>query len=319
MRTLKLLIVGLLLAVPGLAMGDAGDIPGSSTWYLHVDLEKMRSEDAGRAVYDWMEAEIFSDVREDAGIDLAEELDRLTAFSVKGQGPVILFEGNISQNTKDMVMTLIAAEGDLQPQKSGGKTYYRFGNGHGGDDNEANNSDDSLEVQFDALEEESWISLALDNKVLVTASEDQMQDLLAKGGKFAGGRSHNGALLVLSAEKALLQAGLNSSALGGDDDDDDSDSGWDSNILRNTEQVAFLVAAKAGMLALEAKLVTTEADMAESLASVVRGLISLVAFDDEMDDAAIAVLRSTKVEAKGNNLSISLAVSPDLLVSTLSD
>lgn len=309
-------MLGLLLAVPGMAMADAGDIPGTSTWYLHVDFDKIRSDDAGRAVYDWMEDEIFSEVREDAGIDLANELDQLTAFSVKDQGPVILFEGNISQNTKDMVMTLIAAEGDLLPKKSSGKAYYRFGNEHG-DDDEENDSEDSLEVQFEALAEESWISMALDNKVLITSSEDQMQDLLAKGGKLAGGRSHDGALLVLTAEKALLQAGLNSSALGGDTND--GDSGWDSNILRNTEQVAFLVAAKAGMLALEAKLVTTEADMAESLASVVRGLISLVAFDDEMDDAAIAVLRSTKVEAKGNKLSISLAIAPDLLVSTLGD
>ena len=36
MRTLKLLIVGLLLALPGLAMADASDIPGASTWYFHT-------------------------------------------------------------------------------------------------------------------------------------------------------------------------------------------------------------------------------------------------------------------------------------------
>lgn len=317
MRTLKLLIVGLLLAPPGLTMADASDIPGASTWYFHIDLEEMRSEEAGMAVYAWMEDEIFSDVREDAGIDLAKELDRLTAFSLEGQGPVFLFEGKIGQEAKDIVMTLIAAEGDLQPQKSSGKAYYRLGNGQGGDGDKEADSGDSFDIQIEALEEESWISLALDNKVLVTSSEEQMQELLKKNGKIAGGRSHNGALLVLTAEKALLQAGINSTALGSDDGD--GDSGWDSNILRNTEQVAFLVAAKAGMLALEAKLVTTEPDMAESLASVVRGLISLVAFNDDMDPEAVNVLRSTKVEAKGNNLSISLAVAPGLLVSTLRD
>jgi hypothetical protein len=50
---------------------------------------------------------------------------------------------------------------------------------------------------------------------------------------------------------------------------DDGDSGWDSNILRNTEQVAFMMAAAANKLALEAKLITTEPEMAESLASVI--------------------------------------------------
>ena len=140
-----------------------------------------------------------------------------------------------------------------------------------------------------------------------------MQAMLASNGKIAGRGSHNGALLVLTAEKTLLQAGMNSAAIG------EGDSDWDSNILRNTEQVAFLMAAAADKLALEAKLVTAEPEMAESLASVVRGLVSLMAFSDEMDPEAIAVLQGTKVEAKGNSLSISLAIAPELVVQTLSD
>jgi hypothetical protein len=89
--------------------------------------------------------------------------------------------------------------------------------------------------------------------------------------------------------------------------------------LRNTEQVAFMMAAAANKLALEAKLITTEPEMAESLASVVRGLISLMAFNDEMDAEAVAMLQGTKVVSSGNSLSISLALDPDLVVQTLSD
>jgi hypothetical protein len=72
-------------------------------------------------------------------------------------------------------------------------------------------------------------------------------------------------------------------------------------------------------LAVEAKLITTEPDMAESLASVVRGLISLMAFNDEMDADAKAVLQTARVEAKGNSLSISMAIDSDLVVRTLSE
>ncbi|MFT5502205.1 MAG: putative component of type VI protein secretion system, partial [Woeseiaceae bacterium] len=86
-----------------------------------------------------------------------------------------------------------------------------------------------------------------------------------------------------------------------------------------TEQVAVLVAAVANKLAIEVELITTEPDMAQSLASVARGLISLVSFDDSMDDDAIAVLQSTKVEAKGNSLSLSVAIDPSLVVATLRD
>jgi len=150
--------------------------------------------------------------------------------------------------------------------------------------------------------------------VLVTSSEEQMIDMLKNGGKIAGSRGHSGALVVLTAEKTLLQAGMNSAVMG-----DDGDSGWDSNILRNTEQVAFLVAAAKNKLAIEAQLITAEAEMAQSLAAVARGLISLTAFSDDMEADAIAVLQGTKVEAKGKSLTISLAIDPALLISTLND
>lgn len=318
MRILKLLIIGLLLASPGLASADASDVPGASTWYLHVDMEEMRSDEVGKALYGWMEEEIFSEIAEDTGVNLGEELDRLTAYSLEGQGPVFLFEGNISQEAKDLVMTFIAAEGDLLPVKSSGKSYYRLTaeSGEDGEEDSRTVGSGDIEIQIDALAEESWISLDLKNKVILTANEEQMKAMLANGGKIKGGRSHKGALLVLTAEKALLQAGMNSSALG---DDDDGDSDWDSNILRNTEQVAILVAAVANKLAIEIELITTEPEMAESLASVARGLISLVAFDDSMGDDEIAVLRSTKVEAKGNSLNLSLAIDPSMVVATLRD
>ena len=59
--------------------------------------------------------------------------------------------------------------------------------------------------------------------------------------------------------------------------------------------------------------------MAESLASVARGLISLMSFDDELDAETAAVLQGTRVEATGNSLSLSLAVAPELIVKTLGD
>ncbi len=315
MRTLNVLIVALLLTSPGTAVAAASDIPGTATWYFHIDLAEMKSADAGKGVYDWMSGEVFDDVKEETGVDIEGELDRVTAFSMEGQGPVFLFEGDISQVSRDRLMTFIAAEGDLKSLKSSGKSYYRFnGRDSDGESKKATTEDGNIEIQFESLEDESWISMDLKNKVIVTANEAQMKEMLKGGGKIAGSRGHKGALVVLTAEKTLLQAGMNSSALGGDDD-----SGWDSNILRNTEQVAFLVAAAANKLAIEAQFVTAEPEMAQSLASVARGLISLTAFSDDMEADAIAVLQGTKVEAKGNSLTISLAIDPELVVATLND
>ena len=309
MRFLKILCAIALLAVPLAALADARDVPGSAEWYLHIDLDKMKSEKAGQAVYDWFRAEALDEVRNEAGIDVDKEVSRLTAFSVKGQGPVVVVDGDFSQETHDKLMAIIAAEGDINPLKASGRKYYRIG-----DDGEVSYKDENgnVDIKIDSLEDGGWISMDIRNKILFTGSEEQMQKLLANKGRIPRVGNSGDALLVLTAEKTLLQAGMNSGLV-----EDDGDTDWDSNILRNTEQIAFLVAAAANKLAIEAKLITTEPEMAESLASVARGLISLASFDDSMDAETAAVLQGTRVEAKGNSLSLSLAVDPSLVVRTL--
>ena len=90
MRYLKIIVVGLLLAAPVLAIADAEGVPDEAVWYFHIDLEQMRDDGPGRGVYDWLQSEAFADVKEDAGVDLDKELDSMTAFSMPGAGPVIL-------------------------------------------------------------------------------------------------------------------------------------------------------------------------------------------------------------------------------------
>lgn len=312
MRTLKFLVVVLLLAMPAMVHADATDVPGSAVWYFHVDLEAMQAEGASQGIYKWLEDEIFEDINEESGIDVGGEVDRVTAYSLADQGPVIVVEGNISQASKDKLLAFVAVNGDIQPLKSSGKSYYHL---HDSDDQDGKSfRGGKIEIDFESLEDEAWISVAVANKIIVTSSEEQMQQLLASGGKIAGAGSHDGALIVLTAEKTLLQAGMNSNMLG-----DDGDSDWDSNILRNAEQIAFMLAARENEIVIEAKLITKEADMAQSLASVVRGLIGLTAFSDELDSEAIAVIQGTKVEADGNELSISLVISSAVIVAALRD
>lgn len=310
MRNLKIFVVGFLLVFPVLALADARDVPGEASWYFYIDLEQMRSAEPGKAVYDWLRDEVLEDVKDDSGLDIERELDRIISYAVGDKEGVLVLEGNFSQNTRDIAMAFVASGGDINPFKSAEKTYFRFG---GVDTMPEEISYDAGNIAFniDALKEESYLSMDVKGKIIVTSTEGHMQELLANNGRISGSRSHKGALMVLSAEKTLVQAGMRSAALGADQ--------WDSNVLRNTEQAALLIAAVKDKLALEAELTTTEADMAESMASVVRGLISLASFDDDMDPEALAVLRGTRVEARGNSLSISMAIEPGVVVSTLRD
>ena len=80
-----------------------------------------------------------------------------------------------------------------------------------------------------------------------------------------------------------------------------------------------MIADVAGKIAIEAQLVATEPEMAQSLASIVRGLIALQAFSDDMDPDISAFLRGTRVDVDNRLLKISVALAPDILAAVLDD
>ena len=305
MRKFKLLAAVLVLGVPALATADVGGIPDSATWYFHADFDAMRDGKSSRGVYDWLNAEVFEEIRGEVGIDFDQEAQRLTAFSSAGEGPVILLDGKISQDTKDKIMAIAAADGELQTFKSSGKAYYFFD----GDRDGADTGD--IDIDIESLEKEAYVSFSLKDKIVITNTHDQMKALLANNGKIKSTKTDKNSLFVLRAERSLIQAGVNADEM----DDDD----WDSKILRNTKQVAVMMADLGDKLGFEAQLMANEPEMANSLASIVRGLIGLQAFNDEMDTEIAAVLQSTKVDVSGSTLKLSLSLDPDTVVSALED
>lgn len=307
MRKLTFFTVLLFLALVPAARADIDGIPSSATWYFHADFDAMRKGKASRGVYDWLDAEVFAEIRGETGIDFGKEARSLTAFSGAGTGPVILLDGKISQDTRDKVLALAAIDGELQTFKASGKSYYFF-DGNGGGDRDTGN----IDIDIDSLEKEAYVSVALKNKILVTNTQEQMKALLANNGKIKLDKKDKNALFVLRAERSLIQAGVKA-------DDMEEDAGWDSKILRNTKQVVLLMADLGDRLGVEAQLVANEPDMATSLASVVRGLIGLAAFNDDMDSEVAAILQSTTVDVAGSVLKLSLSLDPDTVVSALED
>jgi len=306
MRKLKLLVAMLVLGVAAPATADMGGIPDSATWYFHADFDAMRDGESSRGIYDWLNAEVFEEIRGEVGIDFDQEARRLTAFSSAGEGPVILLDGKISQDTKDKIMAIAAADGELETFKSSGKAYYFFdGDGDGADTGD-------IDIDIESLEKEAYVSVSLKDKILITNTQDQMEALLANNGKINSATTDKNALLVLRAERSLIQAGAKA-----DEMDDDGD--WDSKILRNTKQVAVMMADLGDKLGIEAQVMANEPEMASSLASIVRGLIGLQAFNDEMDSEIAAVLQSTRVDVSGSTLTLSLSLDPDTVVSALED
>ena len=305
MRSFKIVLACLLISFPVVALGgiDSDDLPSTSTWYFHADFEEMRSSDGGQSLWAWLDDEVFDDVRDDAGIDLSTEADYITAYSTPETGVVFVLEGDITQETKDKTMVAAASAERFDTLTHKGKTYYYV------------EGDDNIDVDVEGIDKRGYFSFAVKNKLIAANNKAQMQTLLDNGGKITGSKSHDGALFVLTAERSLIQAGIDTE----DFEDDGEDGGFKSNIMRNTKHAALMIADVAGQIAIEAQLITEEPEMAESLASIGRGLIALAAFSDDMEPAVTNFLRSTKVNVNDNMLKVSVTVSPEEIVSALDD
>lgn len=297
-------LVCLACLLPGATRAgiSAGDFPANSSWYFHADFEAMRGGGAGRELFEWLDREVFDDLRDELGIDLGKEADRITAFSANDDDVVFVMEGRIRQESKDKITALAATADAFETLSHKGKTFYFV-------DGEAESGNGEIQ-----LDDGAYFSFAIDNKFIAASTEAQIRELLDSRGRIAGSKSHTGAIFVLTAERSLIQAGVNASEMAsrrGDDDD------WDSNFLQNARQVALLVAESDGKIAIEARMEALDDEKAEALASIARGLIALQAFSDDMEPAIRDVLINTRIDVTNSILKLTLALDPEVVVATL--
>jgi len=313
MRTLRFVLFLLLAALPLSLQAEVSpkNVPASAVWYFHADFEQMRSGGAGKSLFDWLDGEVFEELRDEIGVDLSKEANQVTAYAAPENGVVVVVDGSISQKSKDKILAMAVLGGEMEPLEASGKEYYYVAQDDADDDPDNDQVD---EMDFDSFDDATYFSFSLKNKIIVTSSQDKMKSLLASNGRITAPSSQEGqgALFVLSADRGLMQAGINTDKFGYETD-------WDSNILRNARQVALLIADDSGKLAIEAQLVTTKPEMASSLASVVRGLISLQVFNDDMEPEISELLQSTNVDVEGSSLRLRIAVDPDLVIATILD
>ena len=304
-----LLALVTLAPLAAVAQIKAGDLPGNTVWYVHADLRSIRSSEAGAALYARFEDEVVNEVREETGIDIGAEVYSITAFADSDAGSTIVVEGPLTKDTRDKLLALAAQQGPVDAREHKGSGYYFFGD----EERIGDNGHEPLEDLEDAV----FVSFAIDGKALVTGTEQQMRALLDNKGKIAGAGGHDGALLILSANKALVQAGMQPGGMLGDGGHDGDD--WESNIVRNTREAALLVADESGRLAVEAKLVSEDPKMAEAIGGIVNGLIALQSFNSELGPEIRNLLQNTRIAVQANVLSISTVVDPGIVTAILGE
>ena len=305
MSALRLMLFALLACSCSASLAElsADSLPANTKWYLHADLEALRRADSGKPLYDWLDGEVFVEIHEEVGIDLNKEANAVTAFADAELGTIVIVEGPIAQETRDKLLALAAADASLDMLKHDGKTYYHVSEtgaprtGHG---------------SLDDLQESAYFTFDLKDKVVVASAESQIKAMLESGGRLPGNHGHPGALFVLTADRSFVQAGVRTGEL---DEDDD----WDSNILRNTEQLSILVSGQENLLAVEAQLVSREPDMARSLGDIANGLLSLQTLNSDLDPELRELLRSTRVKVEDKVLSVNLVLDANRIVAMLDE
>lgn len=304
---LALLVMATALAGPAVAQVTPSNLPADTIWYLHADLKQLRTAGSGKPLYDWINGEVFVELNDELGVDLNKEANTVTAFSDAKLGTVVVVDGPIAAGTREKVLAFAAVQAKLDMKSYDGRTYYHVS--ESGTPTTGNHS-------LDDLQESAYFSFDVKDKLIVASDENQLKTLLDSDGRLRGNHAHPGTLFVLTADRSFVQAGMRTDELASDGDDGNR---WESNILRNTEQVAILVSGREELLAIEAQLVSREPGMARSLGDIANGLLSLQALNSELDPWLRDLLRTTRIDVKNNVLSINVAVDANQIVTMLNN
>lgn len=301
-RVFGLVLIFGLLAVTAKAasLGD-NDLPTNSNWYLHVNLELVRSSDVGRQFVMETFNNAMDEIQSEMGIDIREEIEGVTIFG--GELPhngnpisdgALVLHGAFSAETQAGLLSALEQKGALvNLAYEAGMAYYTIENNDGNLSYNDASLDGSQDVQF-----------AFGGaQLLITQSPGMMQRFLSGGGYLSGiDQVSSGALLVMQADRALLQGGANTSADIGEE--------WDSSVLKNVDSVALLVAEEQGGLLVNAQLLATSAEVAMSVRNIVEGMVALKALSDT-ETVVGDVLRNVRFENDGAILKMRVAVAAD--------
>ena len=286
----------------------SSDLPEHSNWYVHVNLELIQNSELGREFMQEHLDEALDDIQDELGVDISGEVEGITVFGGKlpmhgshiSDGAVVL-HGLISEETRSAVLSRLEEEGaEVSTSFENGLTLYTVESDskfmhHRDEDGE---QQDISKGEHEAL----YFSFGV-TQTLITQSTDMMQTFVDANGYLGGFESVDpGALLVLQADRALLQGGANTTAeMAGE---------WDSSVLKNLDAVAIVVAEENDGLQISAQLMADSAEVAMSVRNIVQGLVALKALN-EAESPLGDILRNVQFVNDGSVLYMNVEIAAD--------
>lgn len=303
-----LLVAGLFCVTLQAADVTRSDIPAGSNWYVHINLDLIQNSEVGRRLMLETVDEALDDIQGELDINIRNEIEGITLFGGKfpdrgnaAKEGAVIFHGALSPQTQGELLSALERKGaEFTTEDSLGLTYYHLAN-DGGTMTYTDKDGHVEEVDW-GHHEDVYFSFGL-SQTLVTQNLDLMQAFLDGGGYLGGFEAVDSeALLVLQADRALVQGGANTSAEDGGE--------WDSSVLKNVDAVALVIAEQSGGLQVSAQLTASSPDMAMAVRNIVEGVVALKALD-ESEGSLGEILRQIRFENDGSDLHINVPVSSD--------
>ncbi|MEL7310525.1 MAG: hypothetical protein AAFN07_03365 [Pseudomonadota bacterium] len=268
------------------------DIPPDALWYINIDMEALRTSEPGEIILDWVDEEVTDDLERDLNFNAGEDLDRLF-FHGNAEGSFSArILGDLSEDTRDHLRSEMLKNTDATLKNDGWGEYYVIEDA--GDEIEFDNGDMSLDT--DTI----YVSLADNDGLFIASSAERL------AAEIRGIRGGNANVLVLDGRRPFLQIGVNA-----DEIDKSSEFGFDSDLLRQTSQVALMIGSVGDALDFHTKITATDPEVTDSMANIVRGLISLRMLSSEVPEPVGRIIDKLRVDSDSSGMSIRLQVTPD--------
>lgn len=291
-----LLLTGLVCMVAQAASVSRSDIPADGNWYLHINMDLMKTTEAGRKLMLGTVDKTLDDYQKELGVDIRKEIRGITLFGAKlpergnlpDDGTVIL-HGKTSPETREALLNALERKGaEVSTLNSAGLTYYKAAVGDG----KMIYTDEEGQVKDLAWGQGGDLYFSFGaTQALVTPDLKIMQTFLAAGSHLGGFEVIDSETLpVLQSERALLQGGANTSAGLG--------RGWDSSALTNVSDVALVIEEDQGGVQIIAQLTANPPEMAMPVRYIVEGLVALKALD-QSEEMLGEVLNQARFESVG--------------------
>lgn len=292
------LTLTLLLANSAFADLSGTQLPSGADWYLHIALDTMRDSSAARPLYEWLEDEALDDLEEELHLEFDKEVDSITAYGTTDGDVIAVLSGQLNKKTQDKIMKIVSEDSDVMTRSSRGVEYYHIA---GLDINEKN-----LQVESDDI----FFSFTNKGTIVFGTNENEFKAALRKPIRKLVNAP--GAMLVLTADKELIQGGVNTSEF-----DDDHSFSFNSKLLSKTREIAFVVADRGGDIDLQLSITADDPQATNSLANVVRGLVGLQALAGDGSAELSNVLSKLQIDNDSRGLTLRLVTSGDSILNIL--